>query len=77
VFFHEFRRDPSEPEKWLLQAARQGEIGANKHLLWAIDVDADEPGFVASADVLAWLQQQADGGDEKAKRLLARVAPKN
>lgn len=77
LMVYEFHREPFEAEKWFLRAARQGEIEAVKHLLWAIDVDTFRPGYKPSADILLWLQQQADTGDEKAKRLLARLAPKN
>jgi len=59
------------------QAQRSLELlmtAADKHLLWAIDLDSDRPGHVPSADVPAWLQRQSDAGDE---RLLAELAPKN
>ena len=77
MVFPVFHREPFEAEQWFLQAARQGEIEAGKHLLWAIDVDSGRPGYKPRADMLVWLQQQAAAGDEKAKRLLARLAPKN
>lgn len=77
IMFRDFRRDPTEQEKLLLQAIRQGESEADKYLLWAIDVDSARPGYIPGADILAWLQQRSYGGDEKAKRLLARLAPKN
>jgi TPR repeat protein len=77
IMAHEFRREPFEPEKWLLQAVRQGEVIADQYLLWSIDVDSVSPGYAPSPEILVWLQQQSDTGDEKAKRLLTRLAPKN
>jgi len=77
IMGYEFRREPFEPEKWLLQAVRQGEVRADQYLLWAIDVDSIRPGYAPSPEIFAWLQQQSDAGDEKAKRILTRLAPKN
>jgi TPR repeat protein len=34
ILAHEVRREPFEPEKWLLQAVRQGEATADQYLLW-------------------------------------------
>jgi TPR repeat protein len=77
TFLDEFRREPYESEKWYLQAARQGEVAVVKRLLLAIDLDSDRPDYKPRVEILAWLQEQSEAGDEKAKKLLVKLASEN
>jgi TPR repeat protein len=73
-FFPEFAREPFEAEKWLFRAVRQGEPAADQRLLLAIRLDSDRAGYRPDADILAWLQRRADGGDAEAQALADRFA---
>jgi hypothetical protein len=77
AIFDEFRREPYEAEKWFLQAARQDDAAAANHLLLAVDLDSDRPDYKPAVGLLAWLQQQSEAGNERAKKLLAKLARKN
>lgn len=77
TYFGEFRREPYEAEEWFLRAAHQGDVAAGEHLLLAVSLHYDRPDYQSSAALLAWLQQQAETGNEKAKRLLSKLVPKN
>lgn len=70
----EFRREPYEADKWFLQAARQGDVAAGEHLLLAVSLHHDRPDYEPTAELLAWLQQQSGAGNEKAKKLLAKLS---
>ena len=76
-FFPEYARAPFEAEKWLFQAARQGEGAAGERLLEAINIDVQRASYKPDADILRWLQEQAGSGNTKAKELLAKVAAEN
>ena len=71
-FFPEYAHEPFEAEKWLFQAARQGEGAAGERLLEAIEIDVQRASYRPDADILQWLQQQAGSGNAKAKELLVR-----
>jgi TPR repeat protein len=77
TYFTDEAKEPFEGEKWLLRAVRQGEDAAAKWLIEAVDRDMQEPNYRPSAEILAWLQEQADDGHSKAKDLLARLASRN
>jgi len=72
-FFPQYAREPFEAEKWLFQAARQGEDAAGDRLLEAIEIDVQRANYKPDADILQWLQQQADSGNAKAQELLGKV----
>lgn len=76
-FFPEYAHEPFEAEKWLFQAARQGEGAAAERLLEAIEIDVQRASYKPDADILQWLQQQAGSGNDKAKELLVKVAAEN
>jgi len=76
-FFPEYAHEPFEAEKWLFQAARQGEGAAGERLLEAIAIDMQRANYKPDADILAWLKQQAGAGDARAKELLDKVAAPN
>ena len=76
-FFPEYAHEPFEAEKWLFQAARQGEGAAAERLLEAIEIDVQRASYRPDADILQWLQQQAGSGNAKAKELLVKVAAEN
>jgi TPR repeat protein len=76
-FFPEYAREPFEAEKWLLRAARQGEGAAGERLLEAIEIDVQRAKYKPDPDTLAWLKEQADFGNAKAKNLLVRVSAAN
>jgi len=76
-FFPEYAHEPFEAEKWLFQAARQGEGAAGERLLEAIEIDVRRANYRPDADILNWLQQQAGSGNTKAKDLLVRLAAEN
>jgi len=76
-FFPEYAREPFEAEKWLFQAARQGEGAAAERLLEAIEIDVQRANYRPDADIVEWLKQQAGSGNAKAKELLVRVAAEN
>jgi len=76
-FFPQYAREPFEAEKWLFQAARQGEGAAGERLLEAITIDAQRADYKPDAGILAWLKQRATGGDARAKELLDKVATQN
>ena len=75
--FPQYAREPFEAEKWLFQAARQGEGAAGERLLEAIAIDVQRADYKPDADILAWLKQRAGGGDARAKELLDKVATQN
>jgi len=76
-FFPQYAREPFEAEKWLFQAARQGEGAAGERLLEAIAIDMQRANYKPDAEILAWLKQQAGSGSEKAKELLDKVTVQN
>ena len=76
-FFPQYAREPFEAEKWLFQAARQGEGAAGERLLEAITIDMQRADYKPDAEILAWLKQQAGSGSEKAKQLLDKIAVQN
>jgi TPR repeat protein len=76
-FFPEYAHEPFEAEKWLFQAARQGEGAAAERLLEAIEIDVQRASYRPDADILQWLQQQAGSGNAKAKELLVKVTAEN
>ena len=76
-FFPEYAHEPFEAEKWLFQAARQGEGAAGERLLEAIEIDVQRANYRPDADIQAWLKQRADAGDAKAKALLTKLASPN
>jgi hypothetical protein len=76
-FFPEYAREPFEAEKWLFQAASQGEGAAAERLLEAIEIDVQRVDYRPDAEILRWLQQQAGSGNAKAKQLLIRVTAEN
>ena len=76
-FFPEYAREPFEAEKWLFQAVRQGERAAGERLVEAIEIDLQRANYKPDAEVLAWLMQQSDAGDARAKDLLAKLTSKN
>jgi TPR repeat protein len=76
-FFPEYAREPFEAEKWLFQAARQGEGAAGERLLEAIEIDVQRANYRPDADILLWLEQQAGSGNIKAQELLVKVAADN
>jgi hypothetical protein len=69
-FFPEFAREPFEAEKWLFRAVRQGEPAADQRLLLAIRMDSERANYRPDADILAWLEQRAAGGDADAQSLV-------
>ena len=72
-FFPEYAHEPFEAEKWLFQAARQGEGAAAERLLEAIEIDVQRASYRPDADILrSGCSEQADSGDAKAKELLAK-----
>ena len=76
-FFPQYAREPFEAEKWLFQAARQGEGAAGERLLEAIAIDAQRADYKPDADILAWLRQRATGGDARATELLSKLSAQN
>jgi TPR repeat protein len=76
-FFPEYAREPFEAEKWLFQAARQGEGAAGERLLEAIEIDVQRANYRPDVDIQAWLKQRADTGDAKAKALVTKLASQN
>ncbi len=76
-FFPEYAHEPFEAEKWLFQAARQGEGASAERLLEAIEIDVQRVNYRPGTDILHWLEQQAGSGNTKAKELLVRVAAEN
>lgn len=76
-FFPQFAREPFEAETWLLRAARQGQPSAAERLLQAIDIDHQRAGYRPDGEVLAWLEQRAEGGDPAAQTLLEKLAVRN
>jgi TPR repeat protein len=69
-FFPEYAHEPFEAEKWLFQAARQGEGAAGERLLEAIEIDVQRTNYKPDADIMAWLKQQAAAGNERARKVL-------
>jgi TPR repeat protein len=69
-FFPEYAHEPFEAEKWLFQAARQGEGAAGERLLEAIEIDVQRTNYKPDADIMAWLKQQAVAGNERARKVL-------
>ena len=76
-FFPKYAREPFEAEKWLFQAARQGEGAAAERLLEAIEIDVQRANYRPDAEILEWLRQQASSGSTKAKKLLIGVSAEN
>lgn len=70
-FFPEYAHEPFEAEKWLFQAARQGEGAAGARLLEAIAIDMQRANYKPGSDIQEWLTQQAAAGDDQAKKILA------
>ncbi len=76
-FFPEYAREPFEAEKWLFQAARQGEGAAGERLLEAIEIDVQRANYRPDAEIRQWLRQQADSGNTRAEELLNKLAAQN
>jgi TPR repeat protein len=74
-FFPEFAHEPFEAEKWLFQAARQGEGAAGERLLEAIEIDVQRANYRPDAEILEWVKQRAAAGDERAQKVVAGLEP--
>jgi len=73
-FFPELAQEPFEAELWLYRAAVQGEGAAVARLLQAIEIDRARAGYIPTAEVRAWLEQRAAGGDQHAAALIAQLS---
>jgi len=76
-FFPEYAKEPFEAEKWLYQAAKQGDEAAGDNLLQAIEIDHQRAQYKPDAEIGNWLQQRADAGDAQAKTLVEKLAAPN
>ena len=72
-FFPQYAQEPFEAEKWLFQAARQGEGVAGERLLQAIEIDMERANYKPGSGIQEWLKQRAAAGDDRAKKILANV----
>ncbi|HEY3148905.1 MAG TPA: hypothetical protein VGJ75_21255 [Dongiaceae bacterium] len=73
-FFPQYAHEPFEAEKWLFQAARQGEGAAGERLLEAIAIDLQRANYKPDGDILDWLRQEAGSGNTRARELLDKIS---
>jgi len=67
--------EPFEVEKWLYRAAKQGEIPATALLFNAVDHDSWKDSYTPRPEILKWLHERADEGNERAQQILRRFKP--